>query len=146
MIAHGSAVLVELLDGLLQSRESLVVVELALNETNTLRELCPHVIVEGRARIAFDRVVDDLLEVLGLPVATRKSDECEPGRQKATVREIVDGRHQFFAREVTGHPEDDQPTRSRYAIESAIGRESEGVEIRADFDRGHTHSLDDSFE
>ena len=49
----------------LEAVERVVVVEAALDEAETLGEPVPHRLVERRAGVLLDGVVDDLAEVLG---------------------------------------------------------------------------------
>ena len=79
VIAHGPAITIQLLDRVLQSPEGRGIIEFSLHEPNTLRQLGPDILIEGRACVLLDRVIDDLGEVLVFPVSPRESDEREPG-------------------------------------------------------------------
>jgi hypothetical protein len=120
VVPHRAPLAVELLGHELQLLERLVIVEGALHEADALRELVPHVLVERRPRVLLHRLVDDLLEVLVLPLAAREPDEREARGQQAAVGQVVDRGHQLLAREVARHPEDDEAARSGDAIETAV--------------------------
>ena len=105
-----------------------VVVELARDEADALQQLVPDVVVGTRVRACcLDGVVDDLLEVLVLPVAPREPDEGEARGQQTAVGEVVDGRHELLARQVAGDTEDHE-ARSGPAIR--LRRRSSGIAQR----------------
>jgi hypothetical protein len=135
VVAHRPAFTIELLDRVLQPGEGVGVVEDALHETEPLLELTPDVLIEGRPRVLLDGFVDDLLEVLTLPLATGEAHEREPRREQAAIGQVVHGRHQLLARQVACHAEDDQAARPGDAIESSIGGQPQRVGLRGDLDR-----------
>jgi hypothetical protein len=67
VVATGAADLVEVLDGLAQVVEGDVVVEVARDEAEPLRQLLPDLLLEAGAGVLADGVVDDLGEVLVRP-------------------------------------------------------------------------------
>jgi len=97
VVAHRAAFDVELVDGLTELAERLGVVELARDEPDALEQLRPRLLAERRARVLLHGVVDDLGEVLVLPVASGEADESEPGWQEPAVGEVVDGGHELLA-------------------------------------------------
>lgn len=97
MVAQRPALGVEVVDGALELAERLGVVERALHEADALFELTPHVLVERGAGVLLDGVVDELGEVLVLPVATSEPDEREPRGQEPPVGQVVDRGHQLLA-------------------------------------------------
>ena len=109
VIAARAADPVEFVQGLGQRVESRVVVEGALHESESLREVLPDLFGEAGSRVLTDGVVHHLGEVFLRPVAAGEPDERETGRQQAAVREVVDRRHQLLAREIAGDAEDDDP-------------------------------------
>jgi len=112
VIAAGATFLIQVADRVGQPGEGLVVVELAADEADALQQLLPHLLAEGGAGMLGDGVMDDLGEVLILPVAPGETDQPEARRQQAAIGQVVDGRHQLLARQVTGHPEQHQDARS----------------------------------
>lgn len=82
VVAQRAALGVEVVDGALELAERLGVVERALHEADALFELTPDVLVERGAGVFLDGVVDELGEVLVLPVATSEPDEREPRGQE----------------------------------------------------------------
>jgi hypothetical protein len=76
VVAHRAAVRIQFGDRLPSVLERGVVVEFSGDEADALRQLLPDVLVERGARILLDRVVDDALEVLVLPVPTREPDQA----------------------------------------------------------------------
>ncbi len=127
-VAAGPLLLVELLDGLAELLEGVVVDELALDEAHALGQLRPDLLAEGGARVLLDRVVDDLGEVLVLPVAAGEADQREARRQQPPVGQVVDGRHQLLAGQVTGDAEDDQARGPGDARQPPVRRIPERVE------------------
>ncbi len=137
VVAQRAALRVELLDVGLQPLERLVVVELALHEADALRELLPHVLVERGAGVLLHRVVDDLREVLVVPVAPGEADQGEARRQQPAVGEVVHGRHELLAGQVPGHPEDDQRDGPAIRFSRRSGGIRSGLPLRGDLYRGH---------
>ncbi len=135
VVAHRPARPIQLRQRLLQHFECPVVVELALDEADALGQLVPDGLVEGRARVFRDGVVNHLREVLVLPVAAGESDQAEPRRQQPAVGQVVDGGHELLAGQVARHPEDDERARAGDAVQSAIGGQPQRVELRRDFHR-----------
>ena len=78
MVASRSAFLVEFADRACQSLEGFVVVEFAANEPDSLEQLFPHLLAEGGTSVLGYRVMNDLGEVLVLPVASGESHQPEP--------------------------------------------------------------------
>ena len=111
MVAAGAAHPVEVVDGLRQRVERLVVVEVTGHEPEAVGELVPDLLAKRGAGVLLDGVVDDLREVLVGPVAAGESDQREPRRQQAPVGEVVDRRHQLLARQVAGDAEQHDPAR-----------------------------------
>jgi len=138
VVAHRSARLVEFLERVLELGECLVVVELALDKADALGELLPDVLVEWRAGILLDRIMDHLCEVLVDPVPAGEPHESETGGKQAAVGEVIDRRHQFLSGEVTRYSKDDQGARPGDPVETAVGGQPQRVELRRDFHRGHS--------
>src|SRR5690554_2698012 len=120
--------------------EGCIVVELSGDEADALGQLSPDVLIKGGARVLLDSVVHDPLEILVLPIATSKTDKREPGRQQSPIGEVVHRRHQLLAGQVSRDPEDDETARPGDAIESAVGRQPQGVEVRRYLDWWHQSS------
>ena len=97
VVAHRPPFDVELLDGVAQLAEGVRVVELTRDEADALQQLGPRLFAERRAGVLLHGVVDDLGEVLVLPVASGESHQGEPGREQTAVREVVDRWHQLLA-------------------------------------------------
>ncbi len=123
---------VELVDRRAQTLEGLGVVELALHEADALEQLLPRLVAELGAGVLLDRVVDDLGEVLVLPVATGEADQGEPRGQQTAVGEVVYRRHELFARQVAGDAEDHQGTGPGDPAQTAILGIAEGIVTRCD--------------
>jgi hypothetical protein len=81
---------------------------------------CFHVSSRNGVRVLTDGIVDDVGEVLVLPVATREAHEGETGRQKSPVGEVVHGRHELLARQIACHAEDHQRAGTGDAVEAAV--------------------------
>ncbi len=96
VVTAGTAFGIEFLQRLREGAEGGIVVEGALNEADTFRQLIPHLLTERCARMLFHRVEDDLCEILVGIIAPGEPDQRETGRQQPPVREVVDGRHQFL--------------------------------------------------
>src|SRR5262245_34865105 len=109
MVPTGAPLPIQLLDGFAKRLERGVVVEVARHEAESLGELFPHLVAEWRAGVLFDRLVDDLSEVLVRPVPAGEADKRKAWRQQATVGEVIDRRHQLLTRQIPGDTEDDQP-------------------------------------
>ena len=120
VVAHRPAFDVELVDGLAQAPERVGVAELAGDEPDALQQLLPRVLAELGARVVLDRVLDDLGEVLVLPVAAREAHQREARRQQSAIGEVVDGGHELLAGEVAGHAEDHQRARTGDAVEAVV--------------------------
>ena len=142
MVAHRSALAIELLHDVAEPVERRVVVEVAGHEPDALCQLLPDVLAELGAGVLLHRVVDDLLEVLVGPVATGEPDEREARRQQSAVGEVVDRRHQLLARQVARHAEDDEARRAGDAVEPVVLRGAERVVRRGDRDRLHASSFE----
>ena len=127
VVAAGAADPVEVLDGLLQTVERLVVAEAARHEAETLREAVPDVLPERGAGVLADGVVDDLAEVLGVPVAPGEPGERETRWQQPAVGQVVDRRHELLARQVAGHAEDHQPAGPRDPRQPLVARVAQRV-------------------
>jgi hypothetical protein len=136
VVAPGAAHPVEVIDRLCERVECGVVVEVPRHETESLGELCPHLLAKRRAGVLLDGVMDDLREILVRPVAAGESDECEPRRQQAAVGEVIDGRHQFLPGQVAGDAEQHDSARPGYPRQPSIARVSEWVD-RLATDRAH---------
>ncbi len=119
-VAAGAAGGVQLLHGVLELLEGGVVVEVAGDEPHALGELLPHLLAERGPGVLADGVVHDLREVLVLPVPAGEADEGEARRQQPPVGQVVHGRHQLLAGQVTGHTEDDQPGRAGDPGQAAV--------------------------
>ncbi len=142
VVAHRAAFDVEPLDGLAQAPEDVRVVELARDEADALQQLLPRLFAELGARVLPDGVVDDLREVLVLPVATGEADQREAGRQQPAVGEVVHRRHELLAGEVSGHAEDDERARSGDAVEAAVIGVAQRVVPARDLDPRSSGDLD----
>ncbi len=77
VIAAGAALDVEFVQGLLEAFERGVVVESALYEPEPLRQAVPDLLAERRAGVLFDRVEDDLAEILVRPIAAGEAHQRE---------------------------------------------------------------------
>jgi hypothetical protein len=91
VVAHRAAFDVELLHRLAQAAERVVVAELAGDEADALQQLLPRLLAERRAGVLTHRVVDDLREVLVLPVASREPDQREAGSRPRLARSYTAG-------------------------------------------------------
>src|SRR5690606_10173479 len=85
-------------------------------------ELVPHLFAELGARVLADSVLDDLGEVLLLPVTAGEADQAEPRRQQPPVGQVIDGRHDLLAGEVTGDTEADHAARPGDPGQPSIAR------------------------
>ncbi len=112
MIAVGSALVVEIGQRRLESRERLVVVERPLYEAESLGQSLPDLLAEPGARMLTDRVVHHRGEILVVPITPGEADESERRWQQTAIGQVVDRGHQLLAREITGHAEDDQTARA----------------------------------
>jgi hypothetical protein len=112
MIAARAAVGVELLQRLGEPTERLLVVESSLDEPDPLGEPVPHLLAVGRAGMRPHRVADQFSEILVGPIPSGKTHEGEVRREQATVRQVVDRRHQLLGGQIAGDPEDHHPTRA----------------------------------
>ena len=140
VVAAGAAADVQLLDGLPQPVERVVVVEGALHEPDALGHLPPGGLPERRPGVLAHRVVHDLLEVLTRPVPTREARQREPRGQEPAVGQVVHGGHELLAREVAGDAEDHEPARPGDPGEPAVPRVAERVAVRADLAGAHLAS------
>ncbi len=111
VVAAGAAGRVEVVHRLAQCLERRVVVEVAGDEPHPLGELLPDLFAEVGAGVLTDGVMHDLREVLVLPVAAGETHQGEARRQQTAVGQVVDGRHQLLAGQVSGDAEDDEPGR-----------------------------------
>ncbi len=147
VVAAGAALGVELVHGLGQPVECLVVGELAGYETHPLADLLPHLVPERGARVLFHRLVGQLREVLVLPVPAREADQREPRWQQPPVGQVVDRRQQLLARQVAGDAEHDEHARAGYPGNAPVADITQRVgryEFSARADRCHlpTPSVD----
>ena len=111
VISPRPTVLVEFIDRLAEPLERVVVVELALHEADALGELLPDRLIERGARVGLDRLQHLRGEVLVLPLPAGKAHQGKARRQQPAVGEVVHGRHELLAGEVTGYPKQDQRRR-----------------------------------
>src|SRR5690606_25497554 len=100
------------------------------DEAEALAELLPHLLAELRTGEGADGVLDDLGEVLLLPVTPGEADQAEPRWQQPTAGEVVDGRHELLASQVAGHPEDDHAAGPRDPGQPSISGITERVVVR----------------
>src|SRR5665647_613604 len=77
VVAVGAALRVELLDGVPQPGERGVVAEVTLDEADALGQGAPDLFTERRPSVLAHRVVDDLGEVLAVPVTSGETGERE---------------------------------------------------------------------
>jgi hypothetical protein len=77
VVAAGSAALVEFGESLGQPVEGVVVIETARHKAQALGEATPDLLLEGRPSMRFDRVVNDLGEVLDRPIPAGEADQRE---------------------------------------------------------------------
>ena len=122
VVAAGAAVLVELAHGAGELVEGVVVVEAALDEAEPVGQLLPDLLGERRAGVLLDGVVDDLGEVLPVPVAAGEADEREARGQQPALHEVVDGRHELALGQVAGDAEHDEAARAGDAGQPAVAR------------------------
>ena len=134
MIAARASVRIEFSDDLGQSLVGLRVAKVAGNEPDALGQLLPHLFTERRAGMFADGVVDDLGEVLILPVTPGKPHEGEAGRKQATVGKVIDGRHDLLAGKVACDAEEHHAAGSGNPGETLIKRIAQWV-------RGWRHAL-----
>ena len=113
MVAAGAAGLVEFLEGGAEPLEGLVGVERARHEPDTFQKLLPDLLPETGSGVLLDRVVDHLREILIGPVAAGETHQAETGGKQATVRQVVDGRHQFLPGKIARDAEDHQDAGAR---------------------------------
>src|SRR5690606_8636695 len=71
------------------------------------------------------------------PVPTGETDEGEARRQEATIREVINRRHELLARQVPGHTEDYERAWPSDSIESTIGGKAQRVKVARDLHRAH---------
>ena len=102
--------------------EGVVVVERALHERDVGGELLPDLLAPRRAGVLPGGRARQLGEVLVLPVAPGEPEQREVGRQQAPVGQVVDGREQLLAGQVTGDAEDDERARLGYPRQSPVPR------------------------
>ena len=107
VVAAGAAVLVELADRAGELVERVVVVETALDEAEPVRQLLPDLLGERRAGVLLDGVVDDLGEVLTVPVAAGEADDGTLGGEVSGPGQLIERRHELAVRQVAGRPEQD---------------------------------------
>ena len=120
MVAHGSTLAIQLVDCLFEPFKCCIIVECSRDKSDSLGQLCPDILVELGTCVFLDRVVNDLHEVLVVPIASGEPDEREAGRQQATIGEVIDGGHEFLTRQVAGHAKDDETRGSGYPIEAVV--------------------------
>ena len=120
VVATGAPGHVELVDRLAQLLERLVVAEVAGNEAHPFGQFMPDLLAEGGPSVFAYGVVDDLGEVLVLPLAAGEAEQREARRQETAVGEVVDGRHQLLAGQVAGDAEDDESGRARDAGKATV--------------------------
>src|SRR5699024_1793866 len=130
VVATRPALLVQLAHGLGEQVEGRVVVEDPRHEAEALGQRAPHLVPEGRARVLLDGLVDDLAEVLVLPVPPGEADEREPGREQAPVGQVVDRREQLLAGEVPGDAEEHEAARAGDARQPLVARVAQRVLVR----------------
>ena len=111
VVAAGALSLVELVDGVGQPVERVVVGELARHEPEALGELPPGRLAERRAGVLPYGVVDDLLKSWSAQSRRAKPTSEKPGRQQPPVGQVVDGGHQLLAGQVARDAEDHQAAR-----------------------------------
>ena len=111
-VAERAPITLELVGDLDHVVERIVVVDIALHEPETARDLAPGGLAKRRARVVLHRVVHDLHEVLVGPVTPGEPDEREPGRQQPAVGQVIDSRHQLLACQVAGDSEDHERARA----------------------------------
>jgi len=120
VVAAGAAGLVEFLKGGAEPLEGLVGVERARHEPDTFQKLFPDLLPETGAGVLLDRVVDHLREILIGPVAAGETHQAETGGKQATVRQVVDGRHQFLPGKIARDAEDHQDAGTRDPRQSPV--------------------------
>jgi len=104
-VAAGAVTAVEVLQGLGQVVEGVVVVEGARQELGRLGQPLPGLLAELGARAVAGRLLRELLELAIAPVTAGEAQQDEPGGQQPAVGEVVHGRDQLLASQVAGHPE-----------------------------------------
>src|SRR5690606_20191529 len=80
----------------------------------------PDLLPELGAGVLPDGFLDDLREVLVLPLAPGEADEAEAWGEQTSVRQVVDRRHDLLARQVAGDPEEDHAARSGDPGEASV--------------------------
>src|SRR4029077_2664808 len=96
---------VELLQRLGQPPERGLVVELAPNEPQTVRQPLPDRLAKRGTAVLFDVIVYYLGESVVIPVAAGEAHQGEGRRQQAAVGQVVDGRHDLLVGQVAGYAE-----------------------------------------
>jgi hypothetical protein len=102
--------------------ESGVVAESSRNEFDRREEAVPHLLPESRPRPFLRRDPRLLGEITVRPVPAGEPEQHEPGRQQTPVRQVVHGRDQLLAGQVTGDPEHDERARVRQPRQPAVPR------------------------
>ncbi|CAM5734932.1 hypothetical protein SFUMM280S_04815 [Streptomyces fumanus] len=127
VVAAGAPGGVQLVHGLAQLLEGVVVVEVARDEPHPLGELLPDLLAELGAGVLLDGLVDHLGEVLVLPVPAGEAHQGEARRQQAPVGQVVHGRHQLLTGQVAGDAEDDQTGGARDPGQPAVLRVAQRI-------------------
>src|SRR5699024_7886502 len=106
MVAAGATFGIEFFQAFGQPGERVVVVEGTLHEPDSLRQPFPYRLPERGAGVLLDGLVDHPAEILVLPVAAGKADQCECGWQQPAVGQVVDRWHYLPAGQIAGDAED----------------------------------------
>ena len=119
----------QVIKGVLQRVEGLVVVERARDEPDVAGQPLPDVFFPVCAGVLLGCLLRQLLEITIAPVAAGEAEQHEVGREQAAVGQVVDRREQFLARQVTGDPEDHQRTRCRHSGQAAVASLAQRVGV-----------------
>ena len=122
MVTAGAAGLIQLIKDITEALKSVVVVELALNKTNTRSKLLPHRLIKLRSRMGLDVVLDLSRELRVIPLPTTETHQSKTRRQQPTVSEVINRRHQLLTGKITSDPEEHQRRRPGNTIQTTIPR------------------------
>ena len=126
-VARDAVGVAQVVEGARELVEGGVVVERPGHELDVAGQPGPHLVAPGGAGVGLGRLPGHRLEVAVAPVAAGEAEHHEAGRQQAPVGQVVDGRQQLLAGQVTGDAEDDQRARLRDAGQPAVERVAQRV-------------------
>ncbi len=127
VVAVRALLFVELLHRLGQTLPGSVVVELARDETDAGRQLGPDRLAPGRACAVLGGLLDQVGELLVAEVLAREPDQGKTRGQQSAVGQVVDGRDELLAGEVTGDAEQDEAARTGDSRQAPVVGVAQGV-------------------